>query len=75
MTAKAARAEAAAHDVKRIVADIITRGGEPEYVALDIHAVYAGRYELTPRQTAGQKCPTHTGTALANGICPICGPT
>jgi hypothetical protein len=67
-------AAAIRHDLDRAITNILQRREDPATAALEIHAAYTGRYELCERAVAGQKCKTHTGTALQGGSCPICGP-
>lgn len=66
-------AAATRHDLDRAIEAILRRGGDPAVQKLEIWAAYTGRYELRERQAPGQRCGVHTGTALQNGRCPICG--
>ena len=69
----------AAHEIHRAVVGIVSRGGDVDTIAREVHACYVRRSWKTPpvAPLAIPRCQApddpHRGTALENGRCPICG--
>lgn len=65
----------ASHEIHRAVVGRVSRGGDVDDIAKDIHEIYV-RYGWKAPVPAGldvSKCRFHTSTALQNRRCPICG--
>lgn len=62
-------------EIHRAVVDVIRAGGNVDTIAADIHTTYrrAGWKPYSPAGLNVSRCRIHTGTALQNGRCPICG--
>lgn len=63
------------HEVHRAVVGRVSRGGDVDDIAKDIHEIYL-RYGWTAPVPTGlgvTKCRIHKSTDLKNGRCPICG--
>lgn len=63
----------ATHELHRRVIGVVSRGGNPDTIANEIHDLYL-RHGAFPAPTAPgtPRCRTHFMTALENGRCPTC---